>query len=71
MSSTVRHYSGKNIRWDRRQSSRMLVLFALIAGAVVFYSGPALLAIAAAYAAHGVILEIGRMVRHRIVSRPA
>jgi CDP-diacylglycerol---serine O-phosphatidyltransferase len=71
MSSTVRHYSGKNIRWDRRQSSRALVPIAVVVAAVVFYSGPALLAIASAYAAHGVILEIARMVRHRIVSRPA
>jgi len=71
MSSTVRHFSGKNIRWDRRQSSRMLVPIAVVAAAVVFYSGPALMAIASAYAAHGIILEIARMVRHRIVSRPA
>jgi hypothetical protein len=38
---------------------------------VLFYSGPTLLAIASAYAAHGVILEVARMVRHRFVSRPA
>ena len=71
MSSTVRHFSGKNIRWDRRQSSRALVPIALILAAVVFYSGPALLVIASVYAAHGVILEIARLVRHRFVSRPA
>jgi CDP-diacylglycerol---serine O-phosphatidyltransferase len=71
MSSTVRHYSGKNIRWDKRHSSRALLLVALFGAAAVFYSGPALLALASAYAAHGVILELGRMVRHRIISRPA
>ena len=71
MSSTVRHWSGKNIRWDRRRSSRALVPIALIFAAVVFYSGPALLVIASVYAAHGVILEIARLVRHRFVSRPA
>jgi CDP-diacylglycerol--serine O-phosphatidyltransferase len=71
MSSTVRHWSGKNIRWDRRQSSRLLVPIALLFAAVVFYSGPTLLAIASAYAAHGIVLEIARLVRHRFVSRPA
>jgi CDP-diacylglycerol--serine O-phosphatidyltransferase len=71
MSSTVRHYSAKNIRWDRRRSSRALVLIALALGLIVFYSRVSLLLLASVYVLHGIVLEIGRLVRHRLVSHHA
>jgi phosphatidylserine synthase len=71
MSSTVRHYGFKNIRWTRRQSSRALVLMALLLGAVVFYSNITLMVIASVYCVHGVVLELVRLVRHRLTSRLA
>jgi len=71
MSSTVRHYGFKNIRWTRRQSSRAIVIIALLVGAIVFDSHVTLIVIASAYCVHGVILEVARLVRHRLASRPA
>jgi CDP-diacylglycerol--serine O-phosphatidyltransferase len=71
MSSTVRHYAFKNISWTRIHSSRALVLVALLIGAVVFYSHLTLILIASAYCLHGVVLELARLVRHRLASRPA
>jgi CDP-diacylglycerol---serine O-phosphatidyltransferase len=71
MSSTVRHYGFKNIRWTRRQSSRALVVIALLIGSVVFYSNITLIVVASAYCVHGVVLEIVRLVRHRLASRLA
>jgi len=71
MSSTVRHYSAKNIRWDRQRSSRALVLIALAIGLMVFYSRITFVVLASAYLVHGVLLELVRLVRHRLVSRPA
>jgi CDP-diacylglycerol---serine O-phosphatidyltransferase len=71
MSSTVRHYGFKNIRWTRRQSSRALVVMALLLGAIVFYSNITLMVIASAYCVHGVVLELVRLVRHRLTSRLA
>ena len=71
MSSTVRHYGFKNIRWNRRQSSRAILVIALLIGFIVFDSQIALMAIASAYCVHGLVLELVRFVRHRLSSRLA
>ncbi len=49
MSSSLRHYSFKDIQWTKRQPSLAIVLWAALIGAVVFLSRPTLLVIATAY----------------------
>ena len=71
MSSTVRHYSFKDIQWTRRWPSLFVVLIALLIGAIWFFSRPTLLVVAAAYALHGVALQLVRSARHRLASRHA
>lgn len=69
MSSTIRFFSFKDIPLTRRQPSLSVVLLALLVGAVVYFSGPALLLLTAAYTLHGPIMQIFRSVRVR--TRPA
>jgi CDP-diacylglycerol--serine O-phosphatidyltransferase len=71
MSSTLRHYSFKDIQWTRRYPSLAVVLLALLVGAIVKVSQPTLLAIASIYFAHGMVLYLVRSVRHRTASRHA
>jgi len=71
MSSTVRHYSFKDIQWTRRQPSLAVVALALLIGAIVYFSGPTLLLIASIYAIHGITLQLIRVVRRRVASRHA
>jgi CDP-diacylglycerol--serine O-phosphatidyltransferase len=71
MSSTLRHYSFKDIQWTKRQPSLAIVLWAALIGAVVFLSRPTLLAIATAYTLHGIVLQVVRFARHRPASRTA
>jgi len=71
MSSTVRHYSFKDIQWTRRRPSLFVVLMALLIGAIVKFSGPTLLLLASVYLAHGIVLQVIRVVRRRVASRPA
>jgi CDP-diacylglycerol--serine O-phosphatidyltransferase len=71
MTSTIRHYSFKDIPWARRQHSLVIVLLILLAGAIIKYSEEVLLLIAGTYAASGMALHIVRAVRHRLVSRTA
>ncbi len=71
MTSTVRYYSFKDIPWTRRQPSLALVLIGLLVWSIVVYSEEVLLLIAGTYAAAGVTLHVVRVVRHRLVSRPA
>lgn len=71
MSSTLRHYSFKDIQWTRRYPSLAVVLLALLVGAIVYFSRPTLLAIASAYFVHGVVLHLVRSARHRTASRHA
>jgi CDP-diacylglycerol--serine O-phosphatidyltransferase len=71
MSSTLRHYSFKEIQWTRRYPSLAVVLLALLVGAIVYFSRPTLLAIGSAYFVHGVVLQLTRSVRHRMASRHA
>jgi CDP-diacylglycerol--serine O-phosphatidyltransferase len=71
MSSTLRYYSFKDIAWTKRQPSLTVVLIALLLGAMIYFSRSTLLAIAAAYSLHGVVIQVVRTVRHRLASRPA
>lgn len=71
MSSTVRHYSFKDIQWTRRWPSLFVVALALLVGAIWFFSRQALLAIATAYLLHGIVLQVVRSARHRLASRHA
>ena len=71
MSSTVRHYSFKDIQWTKRQPSLAVVLLALLVAAILFFSHLTLLLIAGAYTLHGVVLQLVRFLRHRTASKPA
>jgi CDP-diacylglycerol---serine O-phosphatidyltransferase len=71
MSSTVRHYSFKDIQWTRRWPSLFVVLIALLIGGIWFFSRPTLLVVATAYTLHGVTLQVVRSARHRLASRHA
>jgi CDP-diacylglycerol--serine O-phosphatidyltransferase len=73
MSSTVRYYSFKDIRWQqRRASGPVIVLGALVLGAVVFYSRLTLLMMGGVYVVHGPILELIRILRrHKHTARHA
>ena len=71
MSSTVRHYSFKDIQWTRRRPSLFVVLMALLIGAIVKFSGPTLFVLASVYLAHGIVLQVIRVVRRRVASRHA
>ncbi len=71
MTSTIRHYSFKDIPWTRRQPSVAIVLVALLAAAIFYYSEVVLMLIASTYTILGITLHIVRAVRHRMISRPA
>jgi CDP-diacylglycerol--serine O-phosphatidyltransferase len=71
MTSTVRYYSFKDVPWTRRQPSLALVLIGLLAWSIVVYSEEVLFLLASIYAAAGITLQVVRLVRHRLVSRPA
>jgi CDP-diacylglycerol---serine O-phosphatidyltransferase len=73
MSSTVRYYSFKDIRWQqRRASGPVIVLGAMALGAVVFYSRLTLVLMGGLYVIHGPVLELIRILRrHRHSARPA
>jgi CDP-diacylglycerol--serine O-phosphatidyltransferase len=72
MASRMRYYSFKDIPWARRQSSLpVIVILALLGGAVVFYSKLTLLLMASIYVAHGPVLYLIRMFRHKQSARPA
>lgn len=71
MSSTVRYFSFKDIQWTRRRPSLFVILFALLIGAIVKFSGPTLLLLSGTYALHGIGLHTVRVVRRRLASRPA
>jgi CDP-diacylglycerol--serine O-phosphatidyltransferase len=71
MSSTIRHYSFKDIQWTKRRPSLFVVALAMLIGAIWFFSQYTLLVIASAYTAHGLVLQLVRVVRHRTASRHA
>jgi len=71
MSSTIRHYSFKDIQWTRRFPSLAVVMLVLLVGAIGLFSRPTLLAMGGAYFVHGVVLQVVRFTRHRMASRHA
>ncbi len=71
MASTVRYASLKGFQWHRRRTSFAVVLMAILLWSIVVYSEQVLLLIATTYAASGLALHVVRVVRHRLVSRPA
>lgn len=71
MSSSLRHFSFKDIPWARRQTSLAVVVLVILVGAVVRFSQATLLAIASGYAVHGLVLQLIRVVRHRLATRHA
>jgi CDP-diacylglycerol---serine O-phosphatidyltransferase len=71
MSSTMRHYSFKDIEWRKRLPSLFVVALAILGGAIWFFSQWTLLVIASAYMLHGLVLQAVRVVRHRTASRHA
>jgi phosphatidylserine synthase len=71
MSGSFRYYTPKNVQWSRRQPSVTVVVLALLIGAIVYFSRITLLCIASAYALHGIILQLVRVVRHRLATRHA
>ena len=71
MTSTIRYYGFKDVQWQKRQRSLILILIGILLGAVVFYSQPTLLLIASAYVLSGLTLQIARSLRRRPPSHPA
>jgi phosphatidylserine synthase len=71
MSSTVRHYSFKDIPWAKRWPSLLVVLIALLIGGIWFFSQYTLLILASTYTVHGIVLQVVRSARHRLASRHA
>jgi CDP-diacylglycerol--serine O-phosphatidyltransferase len=71
MTSTIRYYSFKDLPWTRRQPSLTIVLIGLFAAAVWKYSEIVLVVFASSYAVLGVVLQLVRTLRHRMVSRTA
>lgn len=71
MTSTIRYYSFKDVPWTRRQPSLAIVLVCLLFVIVLKYSEIVLVVFAASYAAGGVILQLVRIIRQRMVSRTA
>jgi CDP-diacylglycerol--serine O-phosphatidyltransferase len=71
MASSVRYPSAKGLPLGKRQPSVAIVLVALLIWLVVVYSEPVLILLASAYMASGITLHVVRVLRHRLVSRPA
>ena len=71
MVSSVRYPSFKQIPWGKRQHSLMIVVGAILIWSIVVYSEIVLILIASGYLVAGFTLYLIRLVRHRLVSRPA
>jgi len=71
MTSTVRYYSFKDVPWTRRQPSLGIVLLCLLVAIIWKYSEVVLVLFASVYTAAGLLLQIIRVLRHRVVSRTA
>jgi CDP-diacylglycerol--serine O-phosphatidyltransferase len=71
MVSSVRYPSFKQIPWGKRQHSLMIVVGALFIWSIVVYSEVVLILFASAYCISGLTIHVVRLVRHRLVSRPA
>src|ERR1700737_1655826 len=71
MTSTIRYYSFKEVPWTRRQPSLAIVLLCLFVAVVWKYSEVVLPLFAAGYVVAGLVLQIVRVLRHRLASRTA
>jgi CDP-diacylglycerol--serine O-phosphatidyltransferase len=71
MTSTIRYYSFKDIPWARKQPSITIILLVMLVGIIWRYSEYVLVIIAGTYAAAGIVLQIVRALRHRVVARTA
>lgn len=71
MTSTIRYPSLKGVNWTKRQPSLAIVLIALLAFSIIYYSEQALVLLGGAYALSGIVLEAIRAVKHRFPARPA
>ena len=71
MASKVRYYNFKGVNWGRKRTSLAVVAMSLIVAAIFRYSEATLLAIAAVYILHGIVLEVLRKFRHRASAHPA
>ena len=71
MASGVRYPSFKELPLAKRQHSLMIIVVALLVWSIVVYSEIVLLLIASGYLVTGLTLHVVRLVRHRLVSRPA
>ncbi len=69
MTSTIRYYSFKDVPWTRRQPSLAIVLLCLLVAVIWKYSEIVLVVFAGTYAVAGVVLQLVRTIRHRMVSR--
>jgi CDP-diacylglycerol--serine O-phosphatidyltransferase len=70
MTSTVRHYSFKDLPWTRRQPSLTIVLIGLLVLSIVVESEAVLMLIASSYVLSGITLHVVRTLRHRFASHP-
>src|SRR5882672_10180371 len=68
MTSTIRYYSFKDVPWTRRQPSLAIVLLCLFVAVVWKYSEVVLTLFASSYVVGGLILQIVRVLRHRVAS---
>ena len=71
MVSTIRFASFKGIPWGKRQHSLIIVAVGLLVWSIVVYSEIVLVLIAGSYVIGGLTIHVVRLVRHRLVSRPA
>src|SRR5258707_1156019 len=71
MTSTVRYYSFKDVPWTRRQPSLAIVLLCLFVAVVWKYSEVVLTLFASCYVVGGLVVQLIRVLRHRVASRTA
>jgi CDP-diacylglycerol--serine O-phosphatidyltransferase len=71
MTSTIRYYGFKDVPWTRRQPSLAIVLLCLLVAVVWKYSEVVLPLFAAGYVVVGAILQVVRVLRHRLAPRTA
>src|SRR6266403_578998 len=71
MTSTIRYYSFKDVPWTRRQPSLAIVLLCLFVAVVWKYSEVVLTLFASCYVVGGLVVQLIRVLRHRVASRTA
>lgn len=70
MASSMRFYSFKDLGWQMKKPSFVVVLLAMLIWSVVVYSRVVLLLLGILYTLSGPLLWLARVVRHRLASRP-